>query len=250
MKVFLLFLLISPFVCQIDDSDQDPIYIPDLVTWYLEDGNWIQLEAFSHPDNDKNLKENNTRKLKWYSIGHPILQKTIYTKKERFFHIGPRGVFTHVQFLLTNRQLKELGKVAKFKYNLDFELNHIENFLISSVNCTIHLHDPNNATVESDFRGSVKSFLKLPLRINFDANKDSTEIKLFKKNFEFEEDLEVECTIKSNNLKNFRSELILSTENIIQSKSYDCGLKFEKNIANEIILTDDSSILKKFFLKI
>ena len=226
LLLFVLFIVqVFSLNCQVIESNKD-LYVSDLRAWYQEGKHLLQLEAFNHTDNAKSLRENNTKKLKWYSIGHPLLKKSIINKTERFFHIG---FHTYIQYLLTNPQKTELLKAAKAKYNVVLELSQIDNFFISSFTCKLDLYEGNNETVKSIAYGSAKPPLNSPILISFDLPPGSKILNLFKKNYKTVEDLEIECEVRSNDLKGFVSKFSLKTEKFEPNKESECCKKISKN---------------------
>ena len=92
-----IILFVSEFFLYCNSSENDCVkkvfMKPDLTAEYVQDGEIVQLTAFKAPENGLILAENNSRnygKLKWFSIGYPMLVKT-KSEDNEFFHFTRSG---------------------------------------------------------------------------------------------------------------------------------------------------------------
>ena len=210
------------------------------------EGNEFQSEAYGWNQNDEILAKNNTKnygKLKWCSLGHPILVQTksnIQSKQNSLFHHSSNGFYTHIQ-LLTVEHKKMLATLAKTMYKIDIEPYQILNMPLTSVNCEINLKDTET---ELTVQGEVKSFKHFPLRLDFKLAKNSKEMELFNKSLtRNENDFELKCYIKS--------KIGYLNEVYINSRKYSpihniCGLKYSE-ISNQSILDESSNLFNFHF---
>jgi hypothetical protein len=232
--IFILFLNnLLNCNCEVDG---DELYEADLVVDYFENGLTHGLEALKSNDNDDILKENtslNYNKLRWFSIGHPILVKTrASNNNENLFHFNPRGFSVSIQ-MLTNQHKKLLVQEVKRKYNISIELNQIDNLYLSKLTCTIKVFNPNNPKEDSDLPGYVSSFKTFPLRLDFKAPKGSKEIEWINQTLQESESIQMDCAVSSKKL-NFSNKFSLYTENTVTV----CGLKMSDLFH---VLKDESS---------
>ena len=237
--IFTLLLILEIITCESDENTQ---IFPDLITDIKVEGNEFQLEAYSWSQNKEVLAENNTKnygKLKWFSLGHPVLVHTksnVHSKQNSLFHHYSNGFYTHIQ-LLTFEHKKMLATLAKTMYKIDIESYQILNMPLTSFSCEINLKDTET---ELTVQGEVKSFKNFPLRLDFQLPKNSTDIKLFNKSLtRNENDFELKCYIKS--------KIGYSNEVYINSRKYSpihniCGLKYSE-VSNQSILDESSNLL-------
>ena len=231
---FCFFIYFSLNNCNESGTDQRA----DLEVDFHFNGKISDLQAFKSPDNDKILAENNSmnyNKLRWYSIGVPVLVKTQSDKKEEsLFHFTRKGFSAHIRMLTIEHKMM-LAQEIKRKYKIEIEFNQVHNLILSSFTCKIHVHD------QSDIHGSVLSLGTFPLRIDFVAPIDSKEIEWFNQSLLDSESIRFDCDIETKN-KEFTSKLSLYTEDLITV----CGLK-----RSDIFYHSDESsklILSVFFV--
>ena len=205
--------------CETDGGEQEA----DLVVDYFENGLIHGLEAYKSNGNDNILKENtslNYNKLRWFSIGYPLLVKTkISNNNENLFHFNPRGFSVSIQ-MLTNEHKKLLVEEVKRKYKIAIELKQIDNLYLSTFTCKITIFNPSNSTQFSDLPGAVSSFRTYPLRLDFKVHKGSNELEWFNRSLAESESVQMDCDVSSKNL-NFSRKFSLYTENSVTV----CGLK-------------------------
>ena len=81
----------------------------DFAVIIKQDGEEIQLKAIKSPENDLIIKEKNIKnyqKLKWYSIGNPMLVKLMSNGSENIFKFNRRGFYARIEMLTyTHQQL-------------------------------------------------------------------------------------------------------------------------------------------------
>ena len=117
---------------------------------FVQDGEVIQLTAFKSPENDPILdgkKSENYGKLKWYSIGYPMLVKTKSKDNEFFFHFTPSGFYARIQ-MLTNEQRRLFIEEVKHVYNISIRMNQIDHLILSSLKCSIKMHEETEIEVK------------------------------------------------------------------------------------------------------
>ena len=181
----------------------------DIVVSY--DNGQSKLEVFKSKANDLIIKENKTYdygKLKWYSIGHPLIikSKSAKYKNESYFHFGGDGFFINVQ-MLTQMQKKTIIEEILAKYGIHVKLFQVEEFPLSSFDCDLHLI--NDDDEESIVKGSVKGLLTKPiLRMAFKAQEKEFELLEYSLS-ESENDLVMGCSVKSNIGKERKIKLTL-----------------------------------------
>ena len=104
--------------------------------------------------------------------------------------------------MLTMFHRKLFVNAIKRKYDIDVGLYQIEILKLKTCTCTIDLN-------ETVIEGSVKSFERYPLRIDFNARSGTTEAILFDEILKSEEPLEIQCKVTA---KDFKQHLYLSTD--------------------------------------
>ena len=234
---FSFFVYFSLNNCLETSTDQQA----DLEVDFDNHGQVFDLQAFKSSENDKILVQNssiNHNKLRWYSIGVPLLLKTKSDQKEEsLFHFTRKGFSAHIRMLTIEHKML-LAQEVKRKYKIDIELNQIDNLILSSFTCKILLYINSDPT---EITGSVKSFRTFPLRIDFIAPIASKEIEWFNQSLSDGESIQLDCVISTKN-KEFSSEFSLYTDNLITV----CGLKRSDIFYH----SDDSSklILIEFFV--
>ena len=120
---------------------------PDLRVSIKQDGEVVQLEAFKSHENDLILKEKNIQnyqKLKWYSIGNPLLVKLKSNDSEGIFQFNRRGFNGRIEMLTDTHKLL-IEKVNRV-YNVTIGLDQIDHLILSSFSCEIPVHNVHNAS--------------------------------------------------------------------------------------------------------
>ena len=91
----LLILTFKLFLtCNSESIQTKVVTQPDLRVSIKQDDEVVQLEAYKSHENDLILKERNIQnyqKLKWYSIGNPLLVELKSNDSEGIFHFNRRG---------------------------------------------------------------------------------------------------------------------------------------------------------------
>lgn len=203
----------------------------DLEREFSDAGQIHVLQAFKSPENEKHLADiKNHKKLKWYSIGVPLLVKTNSGKNESLFHFSPQGFSTHIQ-MLTLQHKKLFVEEIYQKYEIDVKLNQIENLILTSFTCKMVVHHNKDS---SEINGSVKTFRTYPLRMDFSVPTSSNEIDWLKLSLIDGVKVQMDCEISSKYFSGFKFSLY--TENLITV----CGLKMpDKNSdeSSKLVLT-------------
>ena len=152
-KLSLLIFLITEFTlfCKSSENFESKAFQePDLTVDFVHDGGVVQLTAFKSPENDKILAENNSKnygKLKWYSIGYPLLVKTKSKENEFFFHFTRSGFNARIQ-MLTNEHKRLFIDQVKNVYNISIRIDQIDHLILSSLKCSIPMHDKTEIEVK------------------------------------------------------------------------------------------------------
>ena len=165
----------------------------------IDDGK-SSIQVFEAKENALIIKENNKhdlQKLKWYSIGKPIVirTKSNKNKNESFFHIRNDGFFLNVQ-ILSEAHKKLIIQKLNEKYGISVELYQIKEIPLKEFQCDLHLNQDDDETVT---KGSTKVLLtRYPLRVDFQANEK--EMGFLEKMLlsDHHNELELECAYKSN----------------------------------------------------
>ena len=98
MNIFYLWFILSiklVSVCSTENLQVKRLLEPDLRVDFKQGGETIKLEAFKSHENDLIMKEKNVQsyeKLKWYSIGNPLLVKLKSNDSEFIFQFNRRGL--------------------------------------------------------------------------------------------------------------------------------------------------------------
>ena len=152
-NVSFLILLITEFIlfC-LSNENIEKKFFPDsdLRVDLVQDGEVIQLTAFKSPENDQILAGNisqNYGKLRWYSIGYPSLVKTKSKDKEFFFHFTRSGFNARIQ-MLTNEHKRLFIEEVKHVYNISIRMNQIDHLILSSLKCSIPMHEKTEIEVK------------------------------------------------------------------------------------------------------
>ena len=214
--------------------------VPDLIANLVEDGSEVQLEAYKWKENDKYLIENN-QKMKWFSLGHPVIVEMKSNNQNGLFHFSSKGFSTHIR-LLTHEQKKLIANKATVLYNLEIDAEQIINMPLTSFQCYIYLNDGEN---ETNLLGEVKLFTKFPLRIDFKAPRGSREIEMLNKTISSTaNEVEFECEIKSNSIGYSRKFSIYSKK---FSPVYSiCGIKYSESLNYSQTAISESSKQKSW----
>ena len=224
MKFYFLFSSIILFnhlfnITCFEDDDLD-------IVVSVNDGK-SRIEAFQSKKNEillKNITSNNTyniMKLKWHSLGYPVIIKDTKTNKsnnERFYNIRKDGFSVLVQ-LLTEYQKKLIIQSIYEKYNINIELHQIEQIPLSSFKCDLYLnYDDSDSVVKGTVKGLVTND---QLRVDFKANEEEL---VFLENIssENDNDLKLECTCKSINSE-IEKRFTVKTDqsNLVKIKFYN-----------------------------
>ena len=147
----LLILTLKLFlICNTESVQTKSISEADIRVDFQNGGEVIQLEAFKYHGNDLILKEKNIQsyqKLKWYSIGNPLLVKLKSNDSESIFQFNRRGFYARIE-MLTDIHKQLLIEEVKRVYNVTVGLNQIDQLILSSFNCEIHVHKGHNSNEE------------------------------------------------------------------------------------------------------
>jgi hypothetical protein len=137
-------------VCSTENLQVKRLLEPDLRVDFQQDGETIPLEAYKSHENDLIMKEKNVQiyeKLKWYSIGNPLLVKVKSNDSEHIFQFNRRGFYARIEMLTTNHKKLLIDEVKRV-YNITIGLNQIDHLILSSFSCEIPIHRGHNANEE------------------------------------------------------------------------------------------------------
>jgi hypothetical protein len=122
----LLILSIKLFsVCSTENLQVKRLLEPDLRVDFQQDGETIPLEAYKSHENDLIMKEKNVQsyeKLKWYSIGNPLIVKVKSNESEFIYRCTDRGFYARIEMLTTNHKKLLIDEVKRV-YNMSIGLN-------------------------------------------------------------------------------------------------------------------------------
>lgn len=182
-------------------SDCDFLY-KDFVTSYTHDGKIVSFEVYHTKENEKllNKTNRNNKKLKWYSIGYPIIiesESKLKSENKSLFHFTQNSIYASVQ-LLTETQKKMIVEEIKLIYNVSVDLQQVNELKLTDFYCNLYFDGDGDGDDESSLFGSVESFKVSPLRIEFEASSNSSDHERFKKYSTHRvDDIEFTCAIKS-----------------------------------------------------
>ena len=154
-NVSFFILLITEFIvfCSSNENiEKKAFQEPDLRVNFVHDGGVFQLTAFKSPENDKILAENNSKnygKLRWYSIGYPLLVKRLTLTKSKdneYFNFTKSGFYARIQ-MLTDEHRRLFIEEVKHVYNISLRMNQIDHLILSSLKCFIPMHDKTEIEV-------------------------------------------------------------------------------------------------------
>ena len=151
-NVSFFILLITEFIvfCSSNENiEKKAFQEPDLRVDFVHDGENVQLTAFKSPENDKIFAENNSKsygKLRWYSIGYPLLVKT-KSKDNEYFNFTKSGFHARIQ-MLTNEHRRLFIEEVKHVYNISIRMNQIDHLILSSLKCSIKMHEETEIEVK------------------------------------------------------------------------------------------------------
>jgi len=147
-SLVVLFIKLLLFNCKSEVVDQSKLFLePDLKIDFHENGEIIQLVAFKSPENDLILKEKsvqNYERLRWYSIGKPLLIKIKSNSSEYLFQFNRRGFYARIE-MLTNSHKQLLISEVKRVHNITVGLSQVDHLILSSFNCEIPIQNGHNA---------------------------------------------------------------------------------------------------------
>ena len=146
--IVISFMKILLFKCKSDNGEAKYFFEPDLKVDLHESGEIIQLVAFKSPENDLIFKEKNVQnyeRLKWYSIGNPLLVKFKSNNSENIFQFNRRGFYARVE-MLSNTHKQLMITEVKRVYNITIGLNQIDHLILSSFYCEIPIQNGHNAS--------------------------------------------------------------------------------------------------------
>ena len=152
-SLFILSLTKSFWLCMSENLQTKEFSELDLRVDFQQDGEIIQLEAFKSHENDLILKENNVQnyeRLRWYSIGNPLLVKVKSNDSEYVFQFNRRGFYARIETLTTSHKQLFVAEVKRV-YNITVKLNQIDHLVLSSFNCEIPVHKGHNSNEEDIF---------------------------------------------------------------------------------------------------
>jgi hypothetical protein len=154
-------------------------------------------EVFKSKENDLIInggKIHDFRKLKWYSMGKPIviLTKSEKYKSESFVHLQSEGFYLNIQ-ILSEEHKKLIIKSINETHGIPVELFQIEEIPLKEFKCDFHLYLDDK---ESILKGVAKAFTRFPLKVHFLANEN--EIKfLYYSLLNNLDELQLDCQYKS-----------------------------------------------------
>ena len=214
--VILLLIQVYAFNCQ--ESQKNYLTRDFSVTLVIDDHE-VDLEAYHSKENEEILIESNPnkyRKLKWFSIGYPIIieNESKFTKIKSLFHCTSKGFYASIQMLTKRQKIMIINEIKKI-HNVSVEMNQIVELNPDNLECELELIGDSEEE-SSIVKGKVKSFKLTPLRVEFEASSD--EIKWMRKYLsERKEDIQIVCGIGSD-------------ENGFKSKNFKLGLQLNKPV--------------------
>jgi hypothetical protein len=169
--------------------------ISDIVV-SIDDGQ-SSIEVFKSKENDiiiNGNKKHDSKKLKWYSMGKPIVIRTKSNKykNESFVHLQSKGFYLNIQ-LLSEEHKKLIIQSINETYGILVELYQIKQIPLTYFICDFHV---NNDDKEFILKGVAKTFTRFPLKVDFRSNEN--EIKFLYNSLSNNlNELELNCEYKS-----------------------------------------------------
>jgi hypothetical protein len=162
----------------------------------IDDGR-SSIEVFKSTENDLIInggKKHDFRKLKWYSMGKPIVIRTKSNKykNESFVHLQSEGFYLNIQ-LLSKEHKKLIIQSINKTYGIPVELYQIIEIPFKKFECDFHV---NHDDTEFILHGFAKKFKRFPLKVDFQA--DENEMKFLHNSLSNNlNELELDCKYKS-----------------------------------------------------
>jgi hypothetical protein len=150
MNIYYFVLILSIkllSICSSENIQSKSFSEPDLTVDFQQDGETIQLKAFKSHENDLIIKEKNIQsygRLKWYSIGSPLLVKLKSNDSEFIFQFNRRGFYARIEMLTISHKQLLIAEVKRV-YNITIGLNQIDDLILSSFTCEIPIHKGHNS---------------------------------------------------------------------------------------------------------
>jgi hypothetical protein len=148
---FVLILSIKSLsICSSENIQSKSFSEPDLSVDFQQDGETKQLKAFKSHENDLIIKEKNIQsygRLKWYSIGNPLLVKLKSNDSEYIFQFNRRGFYARIEMLTISHKQLLIAEVKRV-YNITIGLNQVDHLMLSSFTCDIPIHKGQNSNEE------------------------------------------------------------------------------------------------------
>jgi len=192
----------------------------------IDDGR-SSIEVFKSKENDliiNGIKKHDSKKLKWYSMGKPIVtrKKSNKYKNESFVHLQSKGFYLNIQ-LLSEEHKKLIIQSINETYGILVELYQIKQIPLNNFKCDFHVNRDDKDYI---LKGAAKTFTKFPLKVDFRSNEN--EIKFL-------------YDLLSNNLNEL--ELYCEYKSDINESDETLIIEFEK----EITVIEFSFIQIKYF---
>ena len=165
----------------------------------IDDGR-SSIEVFKSKSNDLILNTaapvgiDDVKKLKWYSMGKPIVirTKSIKYENETFVHLQRDGFYLNVQILTEEHKNLIMEKINE-KHAKHVELYQIEEIPLNEFKCDFHV---NHDDEESILKGVAKRLTTSPLKVYFTANENEMGF-LYNSLSKNPNELQLDCEYKS-----------------------------------------------------
>jgi len=193
MKKYFIFLYVLFHLILVNCEEEAKL---DIVV-SIDDGR-SSIEVFKSKENDLIMKggeKHDFKKLKWYSMGKPIVirKKSNKYKNESFVHLQSKGFYLNIQ-LLSEEHKKLIIQTINKTHGIPVELYQIKEIPFKEFKCDFHV---NHDDKESILNGVAKVFTRFPLKVDFTANED--EMKFLHNSLSNNlNELELDCQYKLN----------------------------------------------------
>ena len=162
----------------------------------IDDGR-SSIKFFKSLENDLILNGSNKhdlKKLKWYSMGKPIVirTKSIKYENETFVHLQREGFYLNVQMLSEVHKKLIINSINE-KHGILVKLYQIEEIPLNEFKCDFHV---NHDDEESILTGVVKLLTTSPLKVHFTANENEMGF-LYNSFSNNPNELKLDCEYKS-----------------------------------------------------
>ena len=241
LHILVLTCCLSLTISQSDNLSEDTI-IFDLVSESVhikEKSVLSNIEIFKPVSNEPILKEKNAsqyEKLKFYSFGKPTL---VASDQNNIFHFTSKGFYIQVE-VLTKLQRNLIQEELETKYSVDLNENQIKSLAPTKFECRLEIECDEFLYLD----GITLNTNEYPLRVHFNASKNSKEMKCIQTIIkEDEDDFSFDCHLAYH-------MTYLNKETSLIGRSYILNKSNFKSITSDDKLTEKIELLNERVTKL